>query len=54
MVDDPEVHAFLLKHLQAIQENDLTAYHATTAEDLTSTNGGSRRTAWMDCHSMIL
>ena len=35
MVDDPEVHAFLLKHLQAIQENDLAAYHATTGEDLT-------------------
>ena len=23
MTDDPEVHAFLLKHLLAIQENDL-------------------------------
>ena len=33
--DDPEVHAFLLKHLLAIQENDLDAYHATTGEDLT-------------------
>jgi ketosteroid isomerase-like protein len=32
---DPEIHAFLLKHLQSIQENDLDAYHATTGEDLT-------------------
>ena len=32
---DPEIHAFLLKHLQSIQENDLETYHATTGEDLT-------------------
>jgi hypothetical protein len=35
MHNDPEIHAFLLKHLQSIQENDLEGYHATTAEDLT-------------------
>ena len=32
---DQEVHDFLLKHLRAIQENDLAAYHETTAPDLT-------------------
>jgi hypothetical protein len=32
---DPEIHAFLLRHLQAIQENNLSAYHATTSEELT-------------------
>lgn len=32
---DEEIHDFLLKHLQAIQENDLPAYHQTTAEELT-------------------
>lgn len=31
---DDEIHAFLLNHLQSIQENDIAAYHATTAEDL--------------------
>ena len=34
-MNDPEVLAFLQKHLQSIQENDLETYHATTAEDLT-------------------
>ena len=34
-MNDPEVLAFLQKHLQSIQENDLKAYHETTAEDLT-------------------
>lgn len=32
---DKEIQDFLLTHLQAIQENDIPAYHATTAEDLT-------------------
>lgn len=32
---DPEVHQFLLRHLTAIQENDLETYHATCAENLT-------------------
>ncbi|NOY99794.1 MAG: DUF4440 domain-containing protein [Chloroflexi bacterium] len=32
---DPEVHAFLLRHLQTIQENDVQAYNATCAVDLT-------------------
>ncbi len=32
---DKEIHDFLLKHLQAIQENDIPAYHQTTAEELT-------------------
>ena len=32
---DEEIHDFLLKHLKGIQENDIAAYHETTAEDLT-------------------
>ncbi len=32
---DEEIRTFLLRHLQAVQENDLAAYRATTAEDLT-------------------
>ncbi|MFH2102184.1 MAG: nuclear transport factor 2 family protein [Chloroflexota bacterium] len=32
---DPEVLAFLNRHLQSIQENDMDTYHATTSEDLT-------------------
>jgi len=32
---DEEIKTFLLKHLQAIQENDMDTYHATSAEDLT-------------------
>jgi len=32
---DGEIKTFLLKHLQAIQENDMETYHATTSEDLT-------------------
>lgn len=31
---DAEVHEFLLKHLQAVQDNDLETYRATSAEDL--------------------
>jgi hypothetical protein len=34
-MNDPEVLAFLQKHLQSIQENDLKTYHETTAEELT-------------------
>ena len=34
-MNDPEILAFLQKHLQSIQENDLKTYHETTAEDLT-------------------
>jgi len=32
---EKEVLEFLLRHLQAIQENDIATYRATTAEDLT-------------------
>ena len=32
---DTEVHEFLLRHLQGIMENNIAAYHETTAEDLT-------------------
>jgi ketosteroid isomerase-like protein len=32
---EKEVLEFLLRHLQAIQENDIATYCATTAEDLT-------------------
>jgi hypothetical protein len=32
---DHEVHEFLLKHLHSIQENNISEYHETTAEDLT-------------------
>ena len=32
---DPEIMAFLQKHLQTIQQNDLQAYHDTTSEELT-------------------
>ena len=34
-MSDPEILAFLQKHLHSIQENDLKTYHETTAEDLT-------------------
>lgn len=32
---DTEVHEFLLRHLQGIQQNNISEYHETTAEDLT-------------------
>ncbi len=35
MKPDSELHAFLLRHLQAIHENDIASYHATTSDDLT-------------------
>jgi ketosteroid isomerase-like protein len=34
MTIDAEIHEFLLKHLQAVQNNDLETYRATSAEDL--------------------
>ena len=34
MTHDAEVYAFLLSHLQAIQENDIESYHTSTSEDL--------------------
>lgn len=34
MNNDPEILQFLLRHLNAIYQNDIQAYHATTAEDL--------------------
>src|SRR4030066_2162164 len=34
MTIDVEIHEFLLKHLQAVQYNDLETYRATSAEDL--------------------
>ena len=35
MSQDPEVYAFLLRHLQSVQQNDIETYHATTSPDLT-------------------
>lgn len=35
MSEHAEIHAFLLRHLKAIQENDIETYHATTSEELT-------------------
>jgi Calcium/calmodulin dependent protein kinase II association domain len=32
---DEEIVDFLLRHLKAVQDNDIPAYHETTAEDLT-------------------
>jgi hypothetical protein len=32
---DNEIQEFLLKHLHSIQENNISEYHETTAEDLT-------------------
>ena len=32
---DQEVYDFLLRHLKSVQENDISAYHETTASDLT-------------------
>ena len=32
---DEEIHNFLLRHLKAIQDNDIPAYRATTAPELT-------------------
>lgn len=32
---DQEIHAFLLRHLKAVQENDLAGYRETTASELT-------------------
>lgn len=34
MSSNNEIHEFLLRHLQAVQDNDLEAYRATSAEDL--------------------
>ena len=34
MTIESEVHKFLLRHLQTIQENDIETYNATCAEDL--------------------
>ena len=35
MTLEGEVHEFLMRHLQAIQENDIQGYKKTTADDLT-------------------
>jgi ketosteroid isomerase-like protein len=35
MNHDAEVHEFLLRHLQSIQDSDVQTYRATSAEDLT-------------------
>lgn len=32
---DQEIYDFLLRHLRSVQENDVLAYHETTAQDLT-------------------
>ena len=34
MDENAEIQAFLLHHLQSIQQNDVVAYHATTDDDL--------------------
>ena len=33
--NDTEIHNFLKRHIQAIIDNDLITYHATTSEELT-------------------
>jgi len=35
MSHDPEIYAFLIRHFNAVMENDLATYHATTSEELT-------------------
>jgi hypothetical protein len=35
MPPDSKVYETLIRHLQAIQDNDIDAYHATTSEELT-------------------
>lgn len=35
MAPDPEIHAFLLEHLQSIMKNDIATYHTSTSADLT-------------------
>jgi len=35
MTHDPEIHSFLLRHMESILANDLDGYHATTSEELT-------------------
>jgi len=35
MSHDPEIYTFLTRHLQAIMDNDIEAYHTTTSADLT-------------------
>jgi hypothetical protein len=32
---DQEIYDFLVRHLKSVQENDISAYHETTASDLT-------------------
>jgi hypothetical protein len=32
---DQEIYDFLMRHLKSVQENDISAYHETTASDLT-------------------
>ncbi len=32
---DQEIYDFLLRHLKSVQDNDIAAYHETTASDLT-------------------
>ena len=32
---DQEIYDFLLRHLRSVQDNDIPAYHETTAPDLT-------------------
>jgi Calcium/calmodulin dependent protein kinase II association domain len=32
---DQEIYDFLVRHLKSVQENDIAAYHETTASDLT-------------------
>lgn len=32
---DPDIHEFLIGHLDAIYKNDISTYHATTSDELT-------------------
>ncbi|MEN8174101.1 MAG: nuclear transport factor 2 family protein [Chloroflexota bacterium] len=35
MCPDPEIHDFLTQHFNSVMENNISAYHASTHEDLT-------------------
>ncbi len=34
MAQDPEIHKFLIDHIQSIMDNDVETYHESTSEDL--------------------
>jgi hypothetical protein len=35
MTHDPEIHEFLIQHMQSIMDNDIEAYHKSTHKELT-------------------